>query len=105
MPLAVWANFSLARDSLLLSVNQLSGYLLGILGLQPWGLVGLTDSLRQRVPVLTRAYLRGRDRAAWGWDSIPKEIMPVVEDYRLLQYDLLLGEQFTIPARPAAEPA
>jgi phosphoglycerol transferase MdoB-like AlkP superfamily enzyme len=101
VPLAVWASFPLAHDSLLLSVNQLSGYLLDILGLPPRGLIGLTDSLRRRVPVLTRAYLRGRDGAAWGWDSMPEEIESVVKDYRLLQYDLLLGEQFTFPARPA----
>jgi hypothetical protein len=68
-------------------------------------LIGLTDSLRHRVPVMTRAYLRGRDGAAWGWDSIPDEIVPLVQDYRLLQYDLLLGEQFTIPARTEAASA
>jgi hypothetical protein len=101
VPLAVWARLPLEHDSLLLSVNQLSGYLLDILGLPPRGLIGLTDSLRRRVPVLTRAYLRGRDGAAWGWDSMPEEIESVVKDYRLLQYDLLLGEQFTFPARPA----
>jgi hypothetical protein len=32
---------------------------------------------------------------------MPEEIESVVKDYRLLQYDLLLGEQFTFPARPA----
>jgi hypothetical protein len=101
VPLGVWANFPLARDSLLLSVNQLSGYLLDRLGIPARGLIGLTDSLRQRVPVLTRAYLRGRDGVAREWDALPDEIRPVVDDYRLLQYDLLLGDQFTLPAWPA----
>jgi arylsulfatase A-like enzyme len=105
VPLVIWANFPLPHDSLLLSVNQIPGYLLSRLDIPAHGLIGLTDSLREQVPVLTHAYLRERSGAAWEWGAVPEAVRPVVEDYRLLQYDVLLGEQYSLPRGPAAPAA
>jgi hypothetical protein len=79
----VWANFRLPHEESELSLNALPGYLLEKMHVPPRGFLGFTDEVRRRVPVLG-SYMR-----------VPAEERALLEDYRLLQYDLLLGSQYS----------
>ena len=99
VPLLVWANFRLSREDSELSINALPSYLLDRMGIPASGFLALTDDVRQRIPVVA-SYLQGPEGEIWGWDSLPARERSLVEDYRLLQYDLLLGEQYALQPRP-----
>ena len=95
MPLLVWANFPLARERVTLSVSALPGYLMSALGAGASGILAATDSIRREMPVVTRrsAMLEGR---MWPQDSLPARLRGMLADYRLIQYDLLLGKQHSL---------
>jgi hypothetical protein len=100
-PLVVWANFQLPREETELSVNALPAYLLQTMRIPPPGFLGVGDRVRRRIPVLGR-YMRGTDGEVWDWESLPREERTLLEDYRLLQYDLLLGRQYALRENGAA---
>jgi hypothetical protein len=103
VPLLVWANFPIPRQDMELSTNLLPSYLLHLMGVAPpppW--LAITDALRQRLPVLT-TYAQGDDGVVRDRAALPGLERELVEDYRLLQYDLLLGEQYAV--RPGAQTA
>jgi hypothetical protein len=103
VPLLVWANFDLPRDSVELSVNALPAFLLEKIGVRPSGFLALTDRVRHDVPVLTN-YARDADGRAWPRDSLPDGAGALIDDYRLLEYDLLLGERYALQGAPASAP-
>ena len=98
VPLLVWANFGLPREDSELSVNALPSYLLARLGIPASGFLEVTDDVRLRIPVVA-SYLQGSEGEIWGWDSLPASDRALVDDYRLLQYDLLLGKQYALRPR------
>jgi hypothetical protein len=69
------------------------------MGIHASGFLGVTDDVRLRIPVVG-SYLQGPAREIWGWDSLPVPERAVLDDYRLLQYDLLLGKQYALRPRP-----
>jgi hypothetical protein len=91
-PLLVWANFRLPRDELTISTNLLPSYLLERMGIPRSGLFAVTDSIRRAFPV-AGVVAQAADGRVWMADDVPAGIRGPLEDYRLLQYDLLLGEQ------------
>jgi arylsulfatase A-like enzyme len=93
VPLLVWANFRLPREDSELSINALPSYLLARMGIPAPGFLAATDDVRLRMPVVG-SYLQGPEGEIWGWDSLPARERGLLEDYRLLQYDLLLGKQY-----------
>jgi hypothetical protein len=95
VPLLVWANFALPREEKELSINALPSYLLEKMRIPPPGFLAVTDAVRLKVPVLT-SYVQGANGNMWDRDSLPSEERAVVEDYQLLQYDLLLGKQYSL---------
>jgi hypothetical protein len=95
VPLLVWANFTLPHEERELSAHALPSYLLQTMGIAPRGLLGVSDVVRRRIPVLA-SYAQGSDGRLWQLDSLPDEERSLVEDYRLLQYDLLLGRQYSL---------
>ena len=99
VPLLVWANFGLPREDSELSINALPSYLLARMGIHASGFLGVTDDVRLRVPVVG-TYLQGPVGEVWGWESLPVPERALLDDYRLLQYDLLLGEQYALRPRP-----
>ncbi|HEU4648044.1 MAG TPA: LTA synthase family protein, partial [Gemmatimonadales bacterium] len=92
VPLAIWANFELARGEarreMELSVSALPAYLLERMGLAASGLLAVTDSLRRRLPVLPEALGPSRNEVG-GRDTLAADTRMLLTDYRLLQYDLL----------------
>jgi hypothetical protein len=95
VPLLVWANFRLPREDKELGVHALPTYLLNKMGIVPTGFLAVSDAVRRELPVL-EAYVRGADGTVWDWNSVPADKQRLIDDYRLLQYDLLLGEQFSL---------
>jgi hypothetical protein len=95
VPLLVWANFHLPREHEELGVNTLPSYLLEKMGIAPSGFLAVTNAVRRELPVLA-SYVQGADGRVWDWDSVPADKQRLIKDYRLLQYDLLLGEQYSL---------
>jgi hypothetical protein len=102
VPLVVWANFRLPQEEGELSLNALPSYLLAMMQIPPPGFLAVTDEVRLRIPVLA-SYVQGADGEIWSWESLPAEERALMEDYRLLQYDLLLGKQYAL--RDGGHPA
>jgi hypothetical protein len=100
VPLLVWANFELPREQLELSTNALPSYLLEKMGIAPSGFLAVNDRVRREVPILGR-YARGADGRIWHRDSLPDDAGALIRDYRLLEYDLLLGKQYSWHAAAA----
>jgi phosphoglycerol transferase MdoB-like AlkP superfamily enzyme len=93
VPLLIWANFALPHEEDELSINALPTYLLGKMGISPRGFLAVSDTVRRRLPVMTK-YAQRADGSLWSLDSLPADERRLVEDYRLLQYDILLGKRF-----------
>jgi hypothetical protein len=79
---------------------MLSSYLLGKLRVPPTALLAVTDSVRRTLPVVS-AVIQGADGGLWPPAKVPAAFNDMLNDYRLVQYDLLLGEQFSIAQRAA----
>jgi hypothetical protein len=99
VPLLVWANFRLPREDSELSINALPSYLLARMGILASGFLAVSDDVRRRIPVVG-TYLQGPAGDIWGWDSLPAREHTLLEDYWLLQYDLLLGKRYALHPRP-----
>jgi Sulfatase len=87
VPLLVWSNRKLPREELEVSTSLLPSYLLQRMGVPVSGLFAVADRVRERLPVLPA-------RASDGSSELAEEAL--VEDYRIIQYDLLLGRQFSL---------
>lgn len=95
VPLLVWANFALPHEESELSINALPSYLLEKMRLEPAGFLAVSDAVRREAPVLA-SYVRGADGRTWDRDALPGEVGTLLADYRLLQYDLLLGKRYSL---------
>jgi len=95
VPLVVWANFDLPHEEKELSVNALPSFLLEKMRIPPTGFLSVSDAVRRKLPVVG-GYMQGADGHIWDPDSLPNEERALLEDYRLLQYDLLLGKQYAL---------
>jgi len=99
VPLLVWANFVLpAPQEITLSTNLMPAYLLERIGAPRQGLFGVTDSVRRLLPVMGAVVQDAAGRVELPAD-IPPSLRSLIEDYRLVQYDLLLGNQFAYRRR------
>ena len=94
VPLLVWANFTLPHAEPTLSVNLLAPFLLERMGLPRTGLFAVTDSVRRAFPVVS-ACVESAEGRLWPRDGVPASLRGPIEDYRLVQYDLLLGRGYT----------
>jgi len=77
-----------------LSINALPAYLLERMGIPPTRLLAVSAAVRDSIPVLGR-YSRGVDGKIWKLEDLPSDQQRMLEAYRLLQYDLLFGKQYS----------
>lgn len=98
VPLLVWANFDLPREEVRLSMNALPPYLLEKIGVEPRSFLAVSDAVRRRFPVLSEEYVRDADGFAREMDSISGDDGILVDDYRRIQYDLLIGKRYVFQA-------
>jgi len=102
VPLVVWTNFERPREELALSLNLLGPLLLERAGLEPSGFLGIIAEFGKRLTMISRG-LVGRASARWAPEAAPLEYLELLEDYRLLQHDILFGGQFLFAERLLAE--
>ncbi|HEX6994645.1 MAG TPA: LTA synthase family protein [Gammaproteobacteria bacterium] len=93
VPLVVWSNFAQRREPLALSLNLLGPVLLERAGVDPPGFLGVVATFGKRLTMISRGLI-GRASARWSPDAAPPEYAELLEDYRLLQHDVLFGQQF-----------
>jgi hypothetical protein len=125
VPFAIWKNFdddlaapatateqpasqSSAQETYI-SMNFLALPLMREAGIQPQGLFAWLQPLYEQCPVVSRDLFYA-DGTVKTWDELSPEVQQMVQDYRLLQYDILLGENYSaeiwakaVPAVPAAK--
>ncbi len=91
VPLLIWTNFDLPREKVNISMNALPSYLLEKMKIMPQGFLAATDAMRLKFPVLSGGYARGTDG--------------LVDDYQMLQYDLLVGKQYSLRSSSVGDPS
>jgi len=87
----VWANFALPAEQTALSVNMLAPFVLERMGIPRTSLFAVTDSVRRAMPVVSEV-VQTADGRLWSRDSVPASLRTPLDDYRLVQYDLLFGD-------------
>jgi hypothetical protein len=110
VPFVIWKNYERESDSRIAkqkssqtaaesagetyaSMNFLSLLLLREAGIQPQGLFAWNQELFEQCPVVSRNvfYTGG---AAKTWDELSPQLQRRIQEYELLQYDILLGENY-----------
>lgn len=105
VPLVIWSNFDLPVERVELGANALPAYLLRRMGITPRDFLALTDAVHRDMPVVS-SYVQMADGTMWRRDSLPPRERRSLDDYWLLEYDLLLGRQYALDgARPGAPAA
>ena len=102
VPLVVWANFERRRSVRDLSTNAIAPFVLETIGIPPSGFLAVVAEVGRALPVLS-SYAQAADGRTWDRDRLPTDLQGIVDDYRLLQYDLLLGEQHVLLGSSRAE--
>ena len=88
VPYLIWANYDMEEEELDMSANYLSSYLLKIMGADMTGFHRYLLNLQERIPVITANGYIGDDGVLYDWDN-PSEYTPLLEEYRMLQYNNL----------------
>lgn len=91
VPLVVWSNLDDEREDLALSLNLLGPYLLERAGMRPTGFLAVVGEIGKRMSIISRG-LVGRGSSRWSTQTMPPEHGELLNDYRLLQHDVLFGE-------------
>lgn len=97
VPLAVWANFEIPKEDVSFSANAMPSYLIRKLNLEPTHLLAVNDAVRRAIPVLGHRV----PECGWGGtDARPLDSVArvLIHDYRLLQYDVLIGRNYSAAA-------
>ncbi len=102
VPLLVWTNYDLPREKVRMGMNALPSYLLERIGIAPRGFLAVTNQVRLKLPVLSGNHILGADGSVWNPDSIPRDEKLLVDDYRMLQYDLLIGKRYSLQGSAVA---
>jgi hypothetical protein len=102
VPLLIWSNFEGKRPDIVRSTNFLCAEVLSRIGIEPSGFLALNDALRSRLAVMANGCLQTTDGKLITWGSAPQPLLHLLEDSRLLQYDMVLGEQYGGKGQPGS---
>jgi hypothetical protein len=97
VPAALWCNWPAAKENLSFSANFLGIHMLKLMGLSPAGTLELDDVVSSRFPVLGRI-VQTADGRSFDPDAPDLPLQSLMEEYRLIEYDLLLGKQYALRA-------
>jgi len=86
-PLVVWANFPLAGDAFQASTNFIGALVAERAGVELGEFLAFNRRMRERLGVLSPFQLLGKPTPS-------SESDPMLADYRMLQYDLMFGQQY-----------
>ena len=95
VPFVIWSNFELAGGEKEFSASGLPSYLLAQMRVPATGFFAATDAIKRNIPVLPggspECGLASPDEP-----SVSRTQQELLADYRLLQYDLLMGKQYIL---------
>lgn len=93
VPLVTWSNFPAEGEAgNVISSSFLGAYVLDALAMEPPGQFAFNSELYRTLPGLLRNLVVDQDNNLS--QSVAEDYRAKVEDYRLLQYDMLFGQQF-----------
>jgi len=95
VPAVLWSNFPATKTDFICSANFIPVKLIQMMGIQPRGIFALSADIYSRFPVFSR-YVQAADGQMFkpGGSDLP--FRRLINDYRMVQYDLLLGEQYAL---------
>lgn len=94
IPLLIWSNFASKGPDIVCSANFLATELFSRIGIAPSGFLALNDALRRQLRVLSPNCIQTQDGRLLSVEALPNAAAHLLEDYRVLEYDLLLGKQY-----------
>ena len=98
VPAVLWSNRARPRRDFALSMNHLPALLLEELGLRPRGHHAQLAAIRARLPLLGRV-VAGPGLPATLLPLAPSEVAAPIRAAKLLQYDVLFGERYSLEIR------
>lgn len=104
VPLLIRSNFGGWEGTAEMSLNALPPYLRTRMGIEPTGFPRSVNDFRRNLPVFS-SFLEDDAGSRWAPDTIPSRYRQWIEDYALLQYDLLFDEQFLLGGGSKDKPA
>ena len=93
VPLVIWSNFEKEREDLRISLNFLGTYLLKTAGVKTEGFLRVVDQLDGRLSLVSRQVIGAHGRL-WTPEATPAPYRRLIDDYRLLQHDVLFGRSY-----------
>jgi hypothetical protein len=107
-PFFVWKNFGpdpLERPTMTVSPSQLVPVLLETVDAPVSPYVALLDTVRAEVPAVQRGMFVRPDGSVVDREAdLPDAARRALEDYRLVQYDLAVGQQWSAPGLVRSAP-
>lgn len=83
-PITIWSNYEIKTPNLgNISPQVLSNEILNIANIQPEYQFKFTSEIKEKIPYLTKKISLGIDQNK-----------SLIDDYRLIQYDILFGKQY-----------
>jgi hypothetical protein len=97
-PVVLWSNTGVAKRNFDLSFNFLGQRILAEMGIEPTGVWRTNAGMASRYPVLSK-FVQTSD----GQRFLPADLPPAdareIEEYGLVQYDILFGRQYALKER------
>ncbi len=95
VPAVLWSNFPTAKKDFICSANLIPAKLIELMELQPRGIFSLSADVYSHFPVFSR-YVQTWDGHLFDPAAPDLPLRNLVEEYRLMQYDLLIGSQYAL---------
>ena len=95
VPAVLWCNWPAAKEDFVCSANYIAVRMLHFMGLRASGCLALNAEVQSRFPVLSR-YVRTADGRFFLPQATDLPFQSLLEDYRMIQYDLLQGRQYAL---------
>ena len=92
VPISVWSNYTdFGARKIHMSMNLLPSYILDLADIQLKGFMKFNNIIRNRMNIVT--HIIQREDGIFSQD-FPTEYKDLINDYEMLQYDLLFGENY-----------
>jgi len=95
VPAVLWTNFHTKKSDFSCSANFIPAKLTQMMGLQSRGMMALSEDVYSRFPICSR-FVQAADGRLFESNDFELPFRRLVEDYRIMQYDLLLGKQYAL---------
>ncbi|MFA6807831.1 MAG: LTA synthase family protein [Eubacteriales bacterium] len=98
VPMFIWNNYDLPKENIgNISPSFLGSYILDYAGLQKSTVFNFTDKLKELAPVYNNMIVMDSDSEVL--NKVETDKNNLIEEYQLIQYDLLFGDKYISPAK------